>query len=189
MDLFSKEAAESFILTDWGDGKVTLRAKSNGLLLTTQDDESIGEKGDILAAKEEAFGWFVKEIFYIEKKQNSYANTFAASIQKSDAFAENENVEQPDTFAENENVKQPDTFAENENAKQPVAFTLKTWDQQGISIDEKGALRKDRNAIGLPVKIEVVEDGIAQAAIAAKEADTVLLFLGCKSNDHLQRRN
>ena len=164
--LVSKEAAESFILTDWGDGKVTLRAKSNGLLLTTQDDESIGEKGDILAAKEEAFGWFVKEIFYIEKKQDSYANTFAASIQKSDAFAENENVEQPDTFAE------------YENAKQPVAFTLKTWDQQGISIDEKGALRKDRNAIGLPVKMEVVEDGIAQAAIAAKEADTVLLFLG-----------
>lgn len=152
--LVSKEAAESFILTDWGDGKVTLRAKSNGLLLTTQDDESIGEKGDILAAKEEAFGWFVKEIFYIEKKQDSYANTFAASIQKSDAFAENENVERPDAFA------------------------LKTWDQQGISIDEKGALRKDRNAIGLPVKIEVVEDGIAQAAIAAKEADTVLLFLG-----------
>ena len=135
--LVSKEAAESFILTDWGDDKVTLRAKSNGLLLTTQDDESIGEKGDILAAQEEAFGWFVKEIFYIEKKQDSY-----------------------------------------ENAKQPVAFSLKTWDQQGISIDEKGALRKDRNAIGLPVKIEVVEDGIAQAAIAAKEADTVLLFLG-----------
>ena len=176
--LVSKEAAESFILTDWGDGKVTLRAKSNGLLLTTRDDESIGEKGDILAAKEEAFGWFVKEIFYIEKKQDSYANTFAASIQKSDAFAENENVEQPDAFAENENAKQPDVFAEYKNAKQPVAFSLKTWDQQGISIDEKGALRKDRNAIGLPVKIEVVEDGIAQAAIAAKEADTVLLFLG-----------
>lgn len=176
--LVSKEAAESFILTDWGDGKVTLRAKSNGLLLTTQDDESIGEKGDILAAKEEAFGWFVKEIFYIEKKQDSYANTFAASIQKSDAFAENENVERPDSFAENENAKQPDVFAEYKNAKQPVAFSLKTWDQQGISIDEKGALRKDRNAIGLPVKIEVVEDGIAQAAIAAKEADTVLLFLG-----------
>lgn len=164
--LVSKEAAESFILTDWGDGKVTLRAKSNGLLLTTQDDESIGEKGDILAAKEEAFGWFVKEIFYIEKKQDSYANTFAASIQKSDAVAENENA------------KQPDVFVEYENEKQPVAFTLKTWDQQGISIDEKGALRKDRKAIGLSVKIEVVEDGIAQAAIAAKEADTVLLFLG-----------
>ena len=176
--LVSKEAAESFILTDWGDGKVTLRAKSNGLLLTTQDDESIGEKGDILAAKEEAFGWFVKEIFYIEKKQDSYANTFAASIQKSDAVAENENAKQPDTFAENENAKQPDVFVEYENEKQPVAFTLKTWDQQGISIDEKGALRKDRKAIGLSVKIEVVEDGIAQAAIAAKEADTVLLFLG-----------
>lgn len=176
--LVSKEVAESFILTDWGDGKVTLRAKSNGLLLTTQDDESIGEKGDILAAKEEAFGWFVKEIFYIEKKQDSYENIFAASIQKSDAFAENENVEQPDSFAENENAKQPDVFAEYKNAKQPVAFSLKTWDQQGISIDEKGALRKDRKAIGLSVKIEVVEDGIAQAAIAAKEADTVLLFLG-----------
>lgn len=140
--LVSKEDAESFILTDWGDGKVTLRAKSNGLLLTTQDDESIGEKGDILAAKEEAFGWFVKEIFYIEKKQDLYANTFAASIQKSDAFS------------------------------------LKTWDQQGISIDEKGALQKDRNAIGLSIEIEVAEDGIAQAAMAAKEADTVLLFLG-----------
>ena len=140
--LVSKEAAESFILTDWGDGKVTLRAKSNGLLLTTQDNESIGEKGDILAAKEEAFGWFVKEIFYIEKKQDLYANTFAASIQKSDTFS------------------------------------LKTWDQQGISIDEKGALQKDRNATGLSIEIEVAEDGIAQAAMAAKEADTVLLFLG-----------
>ena len=130
--LVSKEAAEVFILTDWGDGKVTLRAKSNGLLLTTQDDESIGEKGNILAAKEEAFGWFVKEIFYIEKRQDSYA----------------------------------------------AAFSLKTWDQQGISVDEKGALRKDRNAKGLSIEIEVAEDGIAQAAMAAKEADTVLLFLG-----------
>lgn len=146
--LVSKEAAESFILTDWGDGKVTLRAKSNGLLLTTQDDESIGEKGDILAAKEEAFGWFVKEIFYIEKKQDSYAN-----------------------------------------AKQPVAFSLKTWDQQGISIDEKDALRKDRNAIGLPVKIEVVEDGIAQAAIAAERSRYRTAFPWRKSNDHLQRRD
>ena len=135
--LVSKEAAESFILTDWGDGKVTLRAKSNGLLLTTQDDESIGEKGDILAAKEEAFGWFVKEIFYIEKRQDSH-----------------------------------------ENAEQPVAFLLKTWDQQGISIDEKGTLRKHRNTAGLSIEIEVAEDGIAQAAMAAKEADTVLLFLG-----------
>lgn len=188
--LVSKEAAEAFILTDWGDGKVTLRAKSNGLLLTTQDDESIGEKGDILAAKEEAFGWFVKEIFYIEKKQDSYANIFAASMQKSDVYTKNENleqsdtfdehenIEQPDTFDENENVEQPDVFVEHENAKQPVAFSLKTWDQQGISIDEKGALRKDRNANGLSVEIEVVEDGIAQAAKAAKEADTVLLFLG-----------
>ena len=42
--------------------------------------------------------------FLYREKQDSYAKYFAASIQKSDAFAENENVEQPDAFAENENA-------------------------------------------------------------------------------------
>lgn len=135
----TKESAEIFELTDWGDGKVTLRAKSNGLLLTTQDDESKGEKGTVAAVKEEAFGWFVKEIFYIKKEQNKERN--------------------------------------NERNQEQNYF-LQTWDQQGILVDTNGTLRKDRNAAGLSIEIEVVEDGLAQAVAAAKACDTVFLFLG-----------
>lgn len=60
--------AETFIITDWGDGKVTLQAESNGLFLTTEDDGQKGQDGRITATKERAFGWFVKEIFYINEQ-------------------------------------------------------------------------------------------------------------------------
>lgn len=64
--LVKENDAEVFQIDFWGDGKITLRAMSNHLLLTTQDDKTKGQDGAVLAVKEEAFGWFVKEIFYLD---------------------------------------------------------------------------------------------------------------------------
>ncbi len=61
----SGKDAESFQVEFWGDGKVTFRAESNGLLLTTEDDTQKGQDGRVCASKKEAFGWFVREIFYL----------------------------------------------------------------------------------------------------------------------------
>lgn len=63
--LVAKEDAETFELSDWGDGKVTLRVMSNGLFVTTEDDDTKEETGRVIANKKEEFGWFVKEIFYL----------------------------------------------------------------------------------------------------------------------------
>lgn len=63
----TEERAECFRIDFWENDKITLRAESNGLLLTTEDDESIGQDGSVCAKKEEAFGWFVREIFYLRR--------------------------------------------------------------------------------------------------------------------------
>ncbi|RKI42571.1 beta-glucosidase [bacterium D16-51] len=69
----SGKDAESFQIEFWGDGKVTFRAESSGLLLTTEDDMPKGQDGRVCAAKKEAFGWFVREIFYLEDSGELFA--------------------------------------------------------------------------------------------------------------------
>ncbi len=59
------ERAEIFLLDRWEQGKVTLQAKSNGKLLALEDDASIGQQGNVTATSDEAFGWFVREMFHI----------------------------------------------------------------------------------------------------------------------------
>lgn len=62
------ECAEVFLLDQWEQGKVTLQAKSNGKFLAVEDDDTIGQQGDVTAASAEAFGWFVKEMFHIDSE-------------------------------------------------------------------------------------------------------------------------
>ncbi|WP_028611353.1 glycoside hydrolase family 3 C-terminal domain-containing protein [Paenibacillus harenae] len=50
-----------FEVTDWGWGSYTLENQTSGKLLTSADDVNIA------AAAEEAFGWFVKEVFKLEE--------------------------------------------------------------------------------------------------------------------------
>lgn len=56
-----EQQPETFRLTDWGWGSVTLTSASSGKLLTTADDKHPA------AAADEAFGWFVKEIFKLNE--------------------------------------------------------------------------------------------------------------------------
>nr|MCR5282679.1 glycoside hydrolase family 3 C-terminal domain-containing protein [Lachnospiraceae bacterium] len=67
-----KEQAETFRIMLWDDKRITLRAVSNGKLLTTNRPEGFSAQDDILAAKDappifafpdESFSWFVNEAF------------------------------------------------------------------------------------------------------------------------------
>lgn len=55
-------AGDVFELTDWGWGSFTLLNETNGKLLTSADDVNIAANAD------EAFGWFVKEIFKLDEQ-------------------------------------------------------------------------------------------------------------------------
>lgn len=59
----AEKLAEVFEVTDWGYGHYTLRALSNGKLLTVEEGD--GEKGTVRAKSKEAFGWFVRECFHM----------------------------------------------------------------------------------------------------------------------------
>ncbi|MDR2547770.1 MAG: glycoside hydrolase family 3 C-terminal domain-containing protein [Lachnospiraceae bacterium] len=61
LKMTSADEAETFIVNDWGSKSLTLKAKSNGLYVTLND-----ETGVISATKEEVFDWFVREVWKIE---------------------------------------------------------------------------------------------------------------------------
>ncbi|CAM4465252.1 beta-glucosidase [Paenibacillus endophyticus] len=62
----SEPAAEGdhFELTDWGWGSCTLENQTTGKLLTSADDANVA------AAADEAFGWYVKEVFKLDEQGN-----------------------------------------------------------------------------------------------------------------------
>ncbi|NTV77677.1 MAG: hypothetical protein HGA25_00670, partial [Clostridiales bacterium] len=56
LKLGKKENAETFRVTDWGNGSIHLQALSNGLFVTVEEDTQ-----QIKACKKEAFSWFIRE--------------------------------------------------------------------------------------------------------------------------------
>lgn len=63
--LTDRRHAETFLVEDWGSGSYTFLAKTNGKYVTAEE-----ETGILKAEKDEAFGWFVREVFHIEKLKN-----------------------------------------------------------------------------------------------------------------------
>ncbi|MDD7402979.1 MAG: glycoside hydrolase family 3 C-terminal domain-containing protein [Butyribacter sp.] len=159
-----EEKAETFRVDDWGDGKVTLRATGNGKLLTTQDDSENGEDGSVAATKEEAFGWFVKEIFY-------YQDGRLLSWDKQPMEIDGNGVLKKITeskYAQTEK-NQGKQNAENEH--------MQTEKNQGILSAESEHMQTEKNQ-GIQVELVIQKDGLAAAEKTAKEADKVVLFLG-----------
>lgn len=58
LKLSDQEHAQRFQFTDWGCGSTTLRAGSNGLLVTLEEDSNL-----LRACKQEAFSWVIRESF------------------------------------------------------------------------------------------------------------------------------
>ena len=59
--LYEGGTGDSFIYTDWGAGSLTFRHERTGKFVT------VNEEGGLQATAEEAKGWFVKEVFYLNE--------------------------------------------------------------------------------------------------------------------------
>lgn len=73
--LVDQKHAEIFEAILWDDRQLTLRAMSNGKLLFVEDgrdEQKNYRRGVVLATKEEAFGWFIKESFLAEWEGDSF---------------------------------------------------------------------------------------------------------------------
>lgn len=73
--LVTPEQAEIFEITLWDKKQATLRSVSTGKLLTTEngrDEEKNYRPGIVTASRDEAFGWFVKEVFHISWEGDSF---------------------------------------------------------------------------------------------------------------------
>lgn len=144
----SGEKAEIFQVEYWGDGRITLRACSNGKLVTTEDASDHGQHGRVTATSEEAFGWFVKEIYQLseEGELRSWNGTELL-------------------FDEEGCLCVPMETAEEGVPEEGVAG----YDREGASKERADTLR---------ICLETVRDGISAAAQAAAQADIAILYLG-----------
>lgn len=161
-----RAGAECFELERWDEEKITLRSLTTGRLLTTEDDFARGQEGLVTASKEEAFGWFVKETFLLDKNVGSEDKMGDSVSERQDAEKLSLTAWNGDTllFDDEDRLcvkKRKDQAAD---ARTGVAGTT---DQQSI-----------QGGSGLIVIPEYVKHGIREAVEAAKLADTVLLFLG-----------
>lgn len=67
------ERPEVFIKEYWGEGSYTFRSERTGKYMNLQLEESGGQgnvKGRIAVQKEEAFDWFVLEIFHLSERED-----------------------------------------------------------------------------------------------------------------------
>lgn len=225
----SLEQAEIFQIEYWGDGRTTLRAFSNGSMLRTEDADDKGETGVIRAASEEAFGWFVKEVYQLHQEGKWYDGIRSGSVQDNEIESvegsSSEDSGKLEIFAWNGAKIQFDSQGrlcvqmdqrEGENdldcqdrsadgldrmdGEEGSIDGLNRMDCQNSSIDGldrldskegnecQGVLgaevdRRD-GGIGLDhqgtleIYLEIVRDGIAEAAKAVGQADIAVLYLG-----------
>ncbi len=195
----TREQAELFRIEYWGEGRVTLRACSNGKFLRTEDAADKGETGLIRATSDEAFGWFVKEVYQLYRKAERYDGI----VRK----LEREN-RQPEsavgTLVPPEKSDRRSSDNPVDLRKDPGVLDVYAWNGAEIRFDDRGRCcvdvdsadsgenshkdvdvadsggnsRENRRTGTLGIHLEMVRDGIAEAVHAASQADKVVLYLG-----------
>ena len=123
-----------FIKEYWGEGSYTFKSVRTGKYLGARLSESQGEKpkmGQIAADREEAFDWFVMEIFHVEPQEDG-------SVVLTNRF------------------------------------------HYPVYRDVEGFFSFEQTE-GIPITMEVVENGIEKAVAAVRGKKQVLLALGCNS--------
>lgn len=151
-----RQHAEVFELEGWDGTQMTIRSLATGKLLTVEDDFERGQQGFVTATKEEAFGWFVREVFHFMKGEDG-----AEGITE-DGFSG-----QGILSAWNHACLRLDEQGR-------VCVVKSDEPAEDVRDGEKGSFTYS----GLPICLEMVRDGIAKAQEIAAEADTVVLFLG-----------
>ena len=152
-DVFVKEA--------WDGGYFALRSVRTGKLWNLRMPMGPGdaaEMGRIAAEKEQAFDWFVVEIFHLFEEDDGTASG-TADIQKAPAA---------------------DSLGAAVDRK---CVTVTITDRFGapLTVDAVGAVRSVRGAEPAKFVMEVVSSGIEEAKRAAAAAKKGVLALGCHS--------
>ncbi|KFN10074.1 glycoside hydrolase family 3 protein [Paenibacillus macerans] len=156
------EQAEVFERNDWGWGQITLRALSNGKFVTES------ESGRLEATADEARGWFVKEAFGFETQADGSMRMLSW---------EGKPVSVDVRGYMNVEADQEKGAGEAEGAVMVGA---------GATVDAEAAVSGGANfanrgaAAGIHdgFIVEVVQGGLQQAAAAAKNAETAIVFVG-----------
>lgn len=151
-----RQHAEVFELEGWDGTQMTIRSLATGKFLTVEDDFERGQQGFVTATKEEAFGWFVREVFHFMKGEDGAEGITEDGFSGQGILSAWNHAclrldEQGRVC-----VEKSDEPAENVRDGETGSFTYS----------------------GLSICLEMVRDGIAEAQEIAAEADTVVLFLG-----------
>lgn len=148
------ENAEIFTYTDWGCGSTTLRAESNGMLVTLEEGSYL-----IKADKKNAFSWFIRESWNFKGTDGNCSEDMKGFYHLDSWNGRKVTVDGTGHLA-----------------------VIKTDEVvPGEGDDEKSGRQSYALSQGDPAifDIEVVSDGIAKAAEAAKKAEKAVVVLGC----------
>ncbi len=178
--MVEKDSAETFILTDWGCGGATLRALSNGKLVTLE------EKGcQIRAAKDEAFSWFIREAWHFQAAGDESGQREYAAV----------SADTPAT----QGISAAASVGAKHDFITAGAYTVESWNGRRVACDSDGHLaiiREGAPAVGesdadpgaadyalgggesAVLTVELVRDGLAAAEELARASDHTILILG-----------
>ena len=153
-----QQQAEIFEITLWDKNQATLRCLRNGLLLTTEDgqnEDKTYRPGIVTASKEEAFGWFVKEVFHLSWEGESFVSALREGLEVTLRSWKEE------------------PFYLDEQGR------LRVPEEEGF-VEQGRLVPKDSTGYRrLPALHPVmVRDATQEAARLAAESDTVLLMVG-----------
>lgn len=155
--LTDKEHAEIFLFTDWGCGSTTLKACSNGMFVTLEEGSYL-----IKADRKEAFSWFIRESWEFAHIESG-SRDVKAGDQESKYYLNSWNGRRV-------------TIDQNN-----YLVVIKTKDPAVGEGDDTKLNRKCHAVFsGEPAifGMEIVADGISNAADAARNAEKAVVVVG-----------
>lgn len=152
--LTDREKAEIFTFTDWGCGSSTLRAESNGMLVTLEEGSYL-----IKADKKDAFSWFIRESWNLKGTAGNQSEDMKGSF-----------------YLDSWNGRKVTVDGTGHLAVIKTSEMVPGEGDDATLGRESYALSQGEPAVFC---MEVVEDGIAKAEETARKADKTVLVLGC----------
>lgn len=172
--------AAVFERNDWGWGQVTLRAVDSGKFVTESDS------GLLTATADEARGWFVKEVFGFETAESGSVTmkSWEGKPVGPNGRGELRVGEIPETADESGKAERTgeagrvnEVGGADELDVARIVAIADEFDRAGAG-KGNGADRASGSAVSGGFIVEVVQSGIEQAVMAAKTAETAIVFVG-----------
>ena len=169
------DQADVFVKETWGEGSCALRSVRTGRLWNLRMPSGPdGEFGRIAADSEQAFDWFVVEIFHLFGDKTAVPKD-SGEGEKSGCCVGN-----TEKGASDCGEVQADLSGSLRQGSR-VAVTLTDRFDNPLTVSPDGSIRSVYGAEPAGFVMEVVSSGIEEAKKAAAAAKTVVLALGCHS--------